>query len=176
MISRSDSLPGTTSQLPGQYVSPLGLFPHALSKPIVFINQTITYSAYYFYEASLTAAIYAQYPLSMAFPVLGFIGVVLTILLSRTDRPQVVFPSSLVITGIIRTAGISLFLFIMPSSTDPGSSLTAWDAQSSHLTLSIMFWAVVIFPPLVIGYTLWNYRKLWGRLSIEEMQERTSTY
>ncbi len=120
---------------------------------------------------------YAAYPLTMAFPALGFIGVILTILLSRADRPGWgFFTSSLAITGVIMTAGISLFPFIMPSSTDLGSSLTIWDAPSSHLTLSVMFWAVVIFLPIVISYTIWNYRKMWGRLSIEEMQERTSAY
>ncbi|MEJ2465509.1 MAG: cytochrome d ubiquinol oxidase subunit II [Candidatus Thiodiazotropha sp.] len=120
---------------------------------------------------------YATYPLTMAFPVLGFAGVIMTILLSRADRPGWgFFTSSLAITGVIMTAGISLFPFIMPSSTDLGSSLTIWDAPSSHLTLSVMFWAVVIFLPIVISYTIWNYRKMWGRLSIEEMQERTSAY
>jgi cytochrome bd ubiquinol oxidase subunit II len=120
---------------------------------------------------------YAEYPITVIFPLLGFAGVALTILMSRADRPGWGFvTSSLAITGVIMTAGISLFPFIMPSSTDLGSSLTVWDAPSSHLTLSVMFWAVVIFLPIVIGYTIWNYRKMWGRLSIEEMQERTSAY
>ncbi len=120
---------------------------------------------------------YATYPVAIAFPALGFIGVILTIMLSRADRPGWGFvTSSLAITGVIMTAGISLFPFVMPSSTDLGSSLTVWDAPSSHLTLTVMFWAVVIFLPIVIGYTIWNYRKMWGRLSIEEMQERTSAY
>lgn len=120
---------------------------------------------------------YRSYPLAIAFPVLGFAGMTLTILMSRANRPGWGFvTSALAITGVIMTAGISLFPFIMPSSTDPGSSLTVWDAPSSHLTLTVMFWAVVIFLPIVIGYTLWNYRKMWGRLSIEEMQERTSAY
>jgi cytochrome d ubiquinol oxidase subunit II len=120
---------------------------------------------------------YERYPLTLIFPLLGFSGLILTIMMSRADRPGWGFlTSSLAITGVIMTAGISLFPFVMPSSTDPGSSLTVWDAPSSHLTLSVMFWAVVIFLPMVIAYTVWNYRKMWGRLSIEEMQERTSAY
>lgn len=120
---------------------------------------------------------YGHYPLTRLFPVLGFAGVIMTLLLSHNDRPGWGFvTSSLAITGVIMTAGISLFPFIMPSSSDPNSSLTVWDASSSHLTLNVMFWAVVIFLPIVIGYTLWNYRKMWGRLSIEEMRERTSAY
>jgi cytochrome d ubiquinol oxidase subunit II len=103
--------------------------------------------------------------------------VVLTILLSKANRPGWgFFTSSLAITGVIMTAGVSMFPFIMPSSTIPSSSLTVWDAPSSHLTLTVMFWAVVIFLPIVISYTVWNYRKMWGRLSVEEMQERFSAY
>jgi cytochrome d ubiquinol oxidase subunit II len=120
---------------------------------------------------------YTAYPLTMVFPVLGFVGVILTIMMSLANRPGWGFvTSSLAITGVIMTAGVSLFPFVMPSSTDLGSSLTVWDAPSSHLTLTVMFWAVVIFLPIVIAYTIWNYRKMWGRLSIEEMQERTSAY
>jgi cytochrome d ubiquinol oxidase subunit II len=120
---------------------------------------------------------YGTYPVTLLFPTLGFVGIILTIMMSRAERPGWgFFTSSLAITGVIMTAGISLFPFIMPSSTDLGSSLTVWDAPSSHLTLSVMFWAVVIFLPIVIAYTVWNYRKMWGRLSIEEMQERTSAY
>ena len=36
------------------------------------------------------------------------------------------------------TAGIALFPFLMPSSTDPNQGLTIWDASSSAKTLFIM--------------------------------------
>lgn len=120
---------------------------------------------------------YSNYPLTMLFPLLGFVGISLTILLSRANRPGWgFFTSALGITGVIMTAGVTMFPFIMPSSTNPGSSLTIWDAPSSHLTLTVMFWAVVIFLPIVIGYTVWNYRKMWGKLTVEEMQDRFSAY
>ncbi|MCG8487291.1 MAG: cytochrome d ubiquinol oxidase subunit II [Chromatiales bacterium] len=120
---------------------------------------------------------YHDYPITWIFPALGFIGVMLTIIMSRSNRPGWgFFSSSLAISGVIMTAGIALFPFVMPSSTHPGSSLTVWDAPSSHLTLTVMFWAVLIFLPIVIAYTVWNYRKMWGRLSIEEMHQRTSAY
>jgi cytochrome bd ubiquinol oxidase subunit II len=59
---------------------------------------------------------------------------------------------------------------VMPSSTDPGSSLTAWDAVSSRLTLQIMFWVVVVFLPLVALYTTWVYAKLRGTITIETIR------
>lgn len=75
--------------------------------------------------------------------------------------------------GIIATAGLSMFPFVMPSSSNPNSSLTAWDATSSHLTLTVMFWAVVIFLPIVLSYTLWCYVKMWGKVTVEDIEARS---
>ncbi len=120
---------------------------------------------------------YQAMPWTLIFPALGFAGMVLTILMSRANRPGTGFvTSSLAIVGVIMTAGVSMFPFIMPSSTNPGHSLTLFDASSSHLTLTVMFWATVIFLPIVISYTLWNYHKMWGKLSVDEMKDRFSAY
>jgi cytochrome d ubiquinol oxidase subunit II len=120
---------------------------------------------------------YATYPIAMLLPVLGFVGMALTILFSQINRPALGFTSSAIgIAGVILTAGISMFPFVMPSSSNPSHSFTIWDASSSHLTLTVMFWATVIFLPIVISYTLWNYRKMWGRLTVEEMKDRFAAY
>lgn len=142
----------------------LGALPNPLAKTV-----EITAGAW--------LANYTSYPLTMIFPVLGFAGILGTIMMSRSDRPGLGFvSSSLAIIGVIMTAGASMFPFIMPSSTHPDHSFTIWDASSSHLTLTIMFWATVIFLPIVLSYTIWNYRKMWGRLSVEEMKDRFSAY
>ncbi|NTV95859.1 MAG: hypothetical protein HGA75_10640 [Thiobacillus sp.] len=73
--------------------------------------------------------------------------------------------SGLTMTGIIGTAGVALFPFIMPSSADPRSSLTVWDSVSSHLTLGLMFWATVIFMPLIVIYTSWAYKVMSGKVT-----------
>ncbi|HYB40513.1 MAG TPA: cytochrome d ubiquinol oxidase subunit II, partial [Candidatus Methylomirabilis sp.] len=73
--------------------------------------------------------------------------------------------SSLGIAGVLLTAGLSLFPFIMPSSSDPKSSLTVYDAVSSHRTLQIMFWVVLLFLPIVLAYTGWAYRVMRGKVT-----------
>ena len=114
---------------------------------------------------------YRTYPFAMAAPALGFLGAALTLLLSRVGRPGWGFvTSSLSMAGIIVTAGVSMFPFIMPSSTNPNSSLTAWDAVSSHLTLTVMFWAAIIFVPIIISYTTWNYYKMWRVVTVAEIK------
>lgn len=120
---------------------------------------------------------YQAMPWTMVFPVLGFVGIILTIMMSKANRPGTGFlTSSLAIVGVIMTAGVSMFPFVMPSSTHPSHSLTLFDASSSHLTLTVMFWATMIFLPIVIGYTLWNYYKMWGKLSVDELKDRFSAY
>lgn len=121
---------------------------------------------------------YSAYPVTMLAPAVGFAGLIGTFLLAGARCPGWAFlTSSLAMTGIILTAGISMFPFVMPSSLSPNSSLTLWDAASSQLTLSVMTYAAIIFVPLVLGYTLWCYRALWGKTSVEFIRNNDhSTY
>uniref|UniRef100_E6VEJ4 Cytochrome d ubiquinol oxidase, subunit II n=1 Tax=Rhodopseudomonas palustris (strain DX-1) TaxID=652103 RepID=E6VEJ4_RHOPX len=117
--------------------------------------------------------IYAKQPLAMIVPAIGLIAPLLTMLLSAVHRPGLAFVTSAFgMVGIIGTAGLSMFPFIMPSSIDPRSSLTIWDAASSELTLTVMFWAVVIFLPIVLAYTVWCYANMWGRVTAGEIEAR----
>ena len=64
-----------------------------------------------------------------------------------------------------------MFPFVMPSSSDPASSLTAWDSVSSHRTLQLMFWVTVVFLPLIGLYTSWVYSRLWGKVTAETVRD-----
>ena len=56
---------------------------------------------------------------------------------SRRRRAGLAFiASGAAVAGVIATAGVSLFPFLLPSSLDPNASLTVWDASSSQLTLA----------------------------------------
>lgn len=115
---------------------------------------------------------YSAYPWMMAAPALGLLGAALTILLAMANRPGLGFvTSSLAMSGVILTAGFSMFPFVMPSNSFPNSSLTLWDAASSHLTLTVMFWAAMIFVPIILAYTTWTYRSMWGRVTVEHIRE-----
>ena len=52
--------------------------------------------------------------------------------------------SALTVAATILTAGIALFPFLMPSSSEPDQGLTVWDASSSAKTLFIMLLAVIV--------------------------------
>ena len=114
---------------------------------------------------------YSTYPWMMIAPAAGLLGAALTILLAMANRPGLGFvTSSLSMSGVILTAGFSMFPFIMPSNSFPNSSLTLWDAPSSPLTLTVMFWAAMIFVPIIISYTTWTYYKMWGRVTVEHIR------
>jgi cytochrome d ubiquinol oxidase subunit II len=117
---------------------------------------------------------YALYPWMQAAPMIGFAGALATIALARAGRPGWGFVTSgLAISGVILTAGFSLFPFVMPSSSFPSSSLTVWDAPSSLRTLTVMFWAAVIFVPIILAYTVWAYHAMWGRVTVQQIRDNT---
>ncbi len=97
---------------------------------------------------------YAAYHWMIAAPVLGFAGPLLALVFTRVGSRALAFiASALGILGIIATAGLSMFPFLMPSDIAPGASLTVWDASSSRLTLFVMLVATLIFLPVVLVYT-----------------------
>ncbi|MBP6918211.1 MAG: cytochrome d ubiquinol oxidase subunit II [Legionellaceae bacterium] len=79
------------------------------------------------------------------------------------------------IASIIATVGISMFPFMLPSSTHPNHSLLVWDSSSSQLTLSIMLIGTAIFLPIVLAYTTWVYRVLRGKVSEQNIIDNIDT-
>ena len=115
-------------------------------------------------------AAYAERPWIVVAPVMGFLGIALAVAGLRSGREvSTLLWSKLAITGIIASVGLTMFPFILPSTVDPNSSLTVWDASSSHLTLFVMLVSTVIFLPLILAYTAWVYRVLWGKVTEDEV-------
>ena len=120
---------------------------------------------------------YKAMPWTWIFPVLGVAGALLSALMLRAGRGVSAFLSSgLAIAAIILTEGVAVFPFLLPSSTDPNSSLTLWDASSSHMTLFVMLVVTSLFLPLVILYTSWVYRVLRGKVSPESLEQNHNSY
>ena len=111
----------------------------------------------------------------IAAPVLGLLGPLLALLLTSARRSGLAFiASALGIFGIIATAGVSMFPFLMPSSIAPTASLTVWDASSSRLTLFVMLLATLIFLPVVLIYTSIVFRALRGVVTASHVEKNSS--
>ena len=119
-------------------------------------------------EAGAWMGNYGRYPFLILAPLAGFVGSLLAFWALGRKSPLAMAGSGLAATGIIASVGASMFPFILPSSVNPTASLTVWDSSSSHVTLFIMLIATAIFLPIVLAYTAWVFKVLWGRLTIEE--------
>ncbi|MBC3940189.1 cytochrome d ubiquinol oxidase subunit II [Sphingomonas albertensis] len=120
---------------------------------------------------------YGLYPWMMIAPALGFGGAALALFGIRRGSEGAAFAgSSASALGIIATVGLSMFPFILPSSIDSHSSLTVWNASSSAKTLGIMLFVTVVLLPIVVAYTAWAYKVMFGRVTSQEVATNPDFY
>jgi cytochrome d ubiquinol oxidase subunit II len=121
-------------------------------------------------EAGAWLANYGAHPWMLLAPALGLLGAVVAIPLLRGRRSISAFAAtSASAFGIVSTAGVSMFPFLLPSSTEPNASLTVWDSSSSAFTLGLMLVAALVFVPLILAYTGWVFRVLRGPVTVEDL-------
>ena len=115
-------------------------------------------------------------PALWIFPALVVIGALLNVVASKANRCGFAFFFSvLTMAGVIITAAVSMFPFVMPSSTHPAQSLLMWDATSSKLTLTLMFYLALVFVSISLLYTIWSYYKMFGRLDESFVEDNKNT-
>lgn len=118
---------------------------------------------------------YKLYPLLWAVPGAGFVGALLAIILLKAKCYRTAWIcSALAVASTVITVGVSMFPFILPSSSDPSMSLMVWDASSSQTTLGIMLVAAIIFVPLIIAYTSWVYYVLRGKVTSSYVEKNST--
>jgi cytochrome d ubiquinol oxidase subunit II len=79
------------------------------------------------------------------------------------------FSSALTIIGATFFGVIGLYPNLFPSSINKQFSLTAHNASSSPLTLTVMLIVALIFVPIVLAYQIWTYHLFKGKVTPEEM-------
>ncbi|PJD96648.1 MAG: cytochrome d ubiquinol oxidase subunit II [Legionella sp.] len=118
---------------------------------------------------------YKELPITMAVPALSLLCAALAVVFATRAVFAFVL-SSISVGSLIATVGVSMFPFILPSSTHPKHSLMVWDSSSSQMTLLIMLIATAIFLPLIVAYTAWVYRVLRGKVTEQSIKEQTTSY
>lgn len=119
---------------------------------------------------------YGAHPWMIAAPLLGLLAPLAAARLVRAGRAGLAFVLSGVgILGVISTAGVSMFPFLMPSSIVPKASLTVWDASSSQLTLFVMLIATLIFLPIILVYTGFAYRTMRGAVTAKHIESNSTS-
>lgn len=117
-----------------------------------------------------------EMPILWIFPALAVASALLNVIFSKANRCGFAFLfSSLTMAGVIITAAVSMFPFVMPSSSHPEQSLLMWDATSSELTLTWMLFLALVFVVISLAYTIWSYFKMFGRLDERFVEENTNS-
>ena len=147
------------------YVAVAGLDPAGPANPLA---KTVEL------QASAWFSNFAAYPVLWLVPALGIFGALGGARMIRAGRGRpAIICSSISLLGIVLTPLVSMFPFVMPSSTMLNAGLTLWDCTSSQLTLEIMFFVTLIFLPIVLLYTSWAYRVMSGKLNAEYIEKNT---
>ncbi|NJD06210.1 MAG: cytochrome d ubiquinol oxidase subunit II [Methylococcaceae bacterium] len=133
------------------------------------LNKTVTLN-------NSWLAHFAAHPWMWAAPVVGVAGMLTAWLTGRKGSSGLAFLSSSIgISGVLLTLGFALFPFLLISSIDPRSSYTIWDASASHFNLLLSFWITVVFLPIVLLYTRWAYKVMWGKVTERDILQDSHT-
>lgn len=88
----------------------------------------------------------------------------------RLGRDGLAFIGTFVTIGaVVATYFLAAYPDVMPSTTDAAYSLTVHNAASSHLTLQIMTGAAIVFTPIALLYTAWNYWVFRKRITLDHI-------
>ena len=107
---------------------------------------------------------FQQNPVLLLFPLCAVLSVIVALVLNaREGHARSAFLcSALGIVFLLVSAGVAMFPMLIPATSHPAWSLTAFNASSSLLTLKTMLVIVAIGFPLVIAFTIWSHRIFRG--------------
>ena len=153
----------------------LGIDGYALTSIIPHDGPSNPLYKHVIHQAGAWFSNYQTMPITRLAPLTGIVSTLLAFILTNKQPKAAFIFSATSIIGIIATVGVSMFPFLLPSSSNPDHSLIVWDSSSSQLTLFIMLSAAVIFMPIVLMYTAWVYRVLRGKVTAETIIDNQDT-
>jgi cytochrome d ubiquinol oxidase subunit II len=152
----------------------LGDFGYAVVSAVDYAGPSNPLAKTAAHQAGAWFCNYQIFPATMLIPALAYVAGLLAAALVKKGRNGAAFVASgLMEAGIIGTAGASMFPFMLPSSSNPSNSLIVWDAASSPVTLTIMFWAALVMMPIIIAYTSWAYKVMSGKMTEAKIRENS---
>ncbi len=114
---------------------------------------------------------FVGHPLLFLVPALAVAALVLVKVFHARARSLPAFlASAATILLVVATGLIGLFPNLIPSQTDPASSLTIVNSSSSQYTLRLMAIVALIFVPIVVVYQLLVYRFFKSKVTPSDVQ------
>ncbi|MBU2653534.1 cytochrome d ubiquinol oxidase subunit II [Acidomonas methanolica] len=120
---------------------------------------------------------FSAHPALWIVPLGGLACMIVGPLVLRANRPALgwwIGAGSWIAT--IKTVGIAMFPFLMPSSTTPDQSLTIWNSCASAYGLTCMLVLAAIFVPIILSYTSWCYYVMRGKVRTADIVNDTHSY
>lgn len=155
------------SQMPG-FVLTHSVAPALAQTPL---TQTVAH------VAGGLIANYQAYPILWGVPAVGFFGMIAGFLMLRAHRAGLAWWLGILAwAGVLGATAISLFPFLMPSSTNPDQSLTIWNSISSQTTLLWMTGFTAVFVPLILWYTSWAFYVMRGKVDAGKIEHDPHAY
>ncbi len=110
-------------------------------------------------------------------PAIGVFGMIAGFLMLRAHRAGLAWWLGILAwAGVLGATAISLFPFLMPSSTNPSQSLTIWNSISSQTTLLWMTGFTAVFVPLILWYTSWAFYVMRGKVDASKIEQDPHAY
>ncbi|MFI3272387.1 MAG: cytochrome d ubiquinol oxidase subunit II [Pseudomonadota bacterium] len=127
-----------------------GIWPYLVGLAIAFLALSITYTNLW--------ANYVHVPALYILPILAVVALITSRFFMASNSAVGAWVCSAVFIVCVTFFGVAgMFPSMLISSIDPAATLTAFNASSSTLTLSIMLGVTVVMIPIVICYQAWAY-------------------
>lgn len=111
---------------------------------------------------------FSSHPWGFVFPALALAGLIgLKILSARGADLPAFLGSSLYIVGMLCSAAFGVFPYVLPSSGKPDYGLTVYNAAAPHYGLAIGLWWWIPGMLLATAYSVFIYRRLAGKVSVD---------
>jgi cytochrome bd ubiquinol oxidase subunit II len=141
---------------------------------IVLLVVAVLFLVYSWFRTPLWKNVLATPPL-LLLPILAVAGLLLSrIFVGRGAWWKAWFSSCATIVGCTLFGVAGIYPALLPSSLDPAFSRTAFNTQSSPLTLSIMLGVALVMVPVVLIYQGWVYFRFSDPLSADALSEDES--
>ncbi len=89
------------------------------------------------------------------------------------------YANAATVAWLIVSIGVTLFPFLIPSSSFPAHSVTMWNGVANHYALNIMFFIATVLMGFTMFYKLFTFSVFWGKketLSREEVLANDRVY
>ncbi len=102
--------------------------------------------------------LFTNNPILFVLPALTVVSALLATWFGYKENGLKVFIFALVTMGLFLITGfLGSFPFLVPSNLDPTMGIETVDAMVSAKTMNVIFVALCIFYPIIIGYQTWKY-------------------